>query len=479
MDIKPLNYFYYKYKSYNNFSYLLDYFLEEYADYLNIKINNNDKLELINKSEIKYDKKIYNILNEIYQPITQIRYEENIIKNFIEWKFIYNKSLNEFIINNNINDRLNKILNKINNYNFEEDKFIDYSKNIIQHKMIDRISFKERINPTLFNRIIDQDNIYSYLCYYKATINFFLTNKIFLNQYMIEDNIITSDSPLKPEILNDIDNLIHKGEYYQKEGNESHNFFKVLIESNHIKEIKLFLDNLIPKYKMTYPGIIHYPGYLINNIIFMLSDNLTLNSEFYDLSFNNYNYNLDEFKNITNINTKKINKYYKKLPNINIDENYFINKFNSLNKTKKNILIHCPINSISDYYIFDNLKKNKLSFNQLYILSKSIKSSNNISIKYPFIIDNYYLDSFIIVINKGSLDQEVKPPAKGNFNSLDCHFSFIKIKEGNFKLMDSYNHQMLNSKQEFILDEKEIIKDDYILDNLTYKVIFVSYMKFK
>lgn len=91
---------------------------------------------------------------------------------------------------------------------------------------------------------------------------------------------------------------------------------------------------------MTYPGIIHYPGYLINNIIFMLSDNLTLNSEFYDLSFNNYNYNLDEFKNITNINTKKINKYYKKLPNINIDENYFINKFNSLNKTKKNILIH-------------------------------------------------------------------------------------------------------------------------------------------
>ena len=361
--------------------------------------------------------------------------------------------------------------------------------------MIDRISFKERINPTLFNRIIDEDNIYSYLCYYKATINFFLTNKIFLNQYMIEDdlaeaksskesnaflsNIITSDSPLKPEILNDIDNLIHKGEYYQKGGNDSHIFFKVLIESNHIKEIKLFLDNLIPKYKMTYPGIIHYPGYLINNIIFMLSDNLTLNSEFYDLSYNNYNYNLDEFKNIININTKKINKYYKKLPNINIDENYFINKFNSLNKTKKNILIHCPINSISDYYIFDNFRKNKLSFNQLYILSKSIKSSNNISIKYPFIIDNYYLDSFIIVINKGS---------------LDCHFSFIKVKEGNFKLMDSYNHQMLNSKQEFILDEpstksrlegvpalleREIIKDDYILDNLTYKVIFVSYMKFK
>ena len=73
--------------------------------------------------------------------------------------------------------------------------------------------------------------------------------------------------------------------------------------------------------------------------------------------------------------------------------------------------------------------------------------------------------------------------------------------------MDSYNHEslaftrlsrrlkpseMLNSTQKFILDEpstksrlegvpalleREIIKDNYILDNLNYKVIFVSYMK--
>lgn len=462
--IQSLNYFYYKYKTYNNFIYLLNYFLDEYLNYLKIKNTNENKLNIINQSEIKYDKKIYNILNELYLPLDNIKYEEKIIKNFIEHKFIFNKSLNDFINDNKniINNRLDNILNKLNNYNFKEDYFIDYSKNKIKHEMIDRINFKEVVNPTLINRIIDEDNIYSYLCYYKATINFFLTNKIFLKQYMINEDITISDSPLKPEILNDIDNLIHKGEYYQNGGSTSYNFFKILIEASHIKEIKNYLDDLIPKYKMCYPGIIHYPSYLINNIIFLLSDNLTLNSEFYDLSFNNYNYDLSYFQNLTNINIKKISKYYKILPNINIDENYFINKFNSLNKIKKNILIHCPINSISDYYVFDNLRKNKLSFNQLYILSKSIKLSNNISIKYPFIIDNYYLDSFIIVINKGS---------------LDCHFSFIKLKKGKFKLMDSYNHEMMNSKQEFILNEKEIIKDNYILDNLTYKVVFVSYIK--
>lgn len=444
-----INTFYRKYYSINNFIYLFDFFLNEYIKFNDLKLSNDDKIKAISNSEIKYNKKLFNILLELYKPINEIKKQEEIIKQFIEFKFVKGKTLEEFK-NNDINDYLLKILKKIDKQEFTDDIFypiIEHHKSLTD--IITNLQIREKINPTIINRIIDEENFYSYLCYYKATINFFLTNKIFLKQYMIfDDDITTSDSPIRDDIVKDIYDIIEHKEK-QIGGNVSFNFFKVITTSNNIKDIKLFLDNIIPKYKFTEPGIIHYPSYLINNIIYYLDDNLTNNCEFFDLSINNFNYDLNKFR---------IDVNRKKLKNLNLEPkdihcNYFINRFKELNKTKKNILIHCPINCLADYYVFDNFRKNKLTFDQLYILSKNIKAVNKTNIIYPFTIDNYYLDSFIICINKGT---------------LDCHFSFIKRINDKFKLLDSFNHEMII---------KEIIKNDCVIDNISYRIVFVSYMK--
>lgn len=460
--IESLNLFIIKYSQRENIVYTIDYFIDEYLKYNNIQLSNEEKIEVLNKSNLRFNKKLLNVLQEYYRPIEELRKREEIIKKFIEWKYVFDKSTS-FEYND-------KMLAKIDKYEFATDEFIDYSSfSISLTERINKIVFKERINPTILTRIIDEDNIYSYFCYYKAAINFFLTNKIFYKQFIDNqfidthfNDITITDSPLSNETIDDINSIIKYKHFKYVGGNNSKAFFDLLVSTNNIKEIKLFLDKLIPKYKYTIPGVFHYPSFLINNIIAILRDDLMINSEFYDFSFNNFNYNINQFKNHQNIPRKKLLRYVKLLDDCYIDSNYFVKRFTKLNKTHKNILIHCPVNCLADYYVFDNFKNNKLSFNDIYVLCKSIKYADNSSIFYPFDIDGYHLDSFIICINKGN---------------LDCHFSFVKVNDGKIKILDSFNHRADESKKEFIIDEKVIVKDDGIRDCISYRVVFVSYLK--
>lgn len=480
--INKIDLLYNKYYDSYNFIYIFTKLIDEYFKYKQKPLDNNIVLTAITKSSI--NKKYSSILQEYYQPQKLFLYYEFVIKNFIENK---NQDINTFLSKYKSNDYIKNILEKVKRIEIKDDVLINYQF-IKKQQLRQLVSIPKIVNPTTINRIIESDNMYSYLCYYKATINFFLTNSIYLKQYRIEETqLISTDSPADYSIINDIDSIITENKYY---GGDvfSNEFFNTITSSYHIKDIKRFLDDYLPNFKHCYPGIIHYPAFLINNIINRLNDNLTINSSF--LNFSNklsFSYdknivndiiktmnekikvsNLDEnnFRLYDKMKKDFLNKHRKNLKiTITNNEDVFINKFKSIKHTKDLLLIHTPINALTDLYVYDNFKRNNLSFDEIYLLCKAIKCHNNIRIKYPFHINNYSLDSFIICINRGT---------------LDCHFSFIKRINDKFKLMDTMNYNMKSSTTEFVKNEYNyIIKDNYVYDNLTYKVVFVSYVKEK
>ena len=124
----------------------------------------------------------------------------------------------------------------------------------------------------------------------------------------------------------------------------------------------------------------------------------------------------------------------------------------------------------------NKIKLYSYNYIKLKSINKYIKNNYDINIIYPFIIEinkvNYKLHSFIIVINKNTLDNHfVYYKLDGNNNDL-LRFDSEKIR------ININTLKYLETKYKYIVDEcKQIYYNNYIKDTLYYKVIFCYYQK--
>lgn len=200
----------------------------------------------------------------------------------------------------------------------------------------------------------------------------------------------------------------------------------------------------------------------------------------YQKIYNIFNYNIIHKDNLYNnklslINfKKKNNKYY-------FNDN-ILNYIKNLKNTPNNLLIACPIHDVLSCYFLNN--KNKFCKWDYDIIKYNIKYLYNIydiKIFYPYNINinhnNYYLHSFIIVVNN---------------EYVDTHFIYYKIDITNNDIFNIYKPDLLRYdttknrlNNEIInkLCENNFIKNEYnniynnkgIFDNLNYKVVFCYY----
>ena len=482
--------------------------------YFNHTNNKEIKNELINfKKEITNE----NILNE-FNKINNYIKNYDLIKLFQSPKIIY---FNDINIDNS------EIMNKI----------------IINEK----IKY-----PLLTTQYYDYDLFITYQCFIKSAINFFINNKRFYNQFMnnnINNNLI--DNLLISNIDNNINSEIINTESIKQNGGDKQEIYNLFIEmiknidnenlmKNYYIEFKRLLNNkLNNKYLLGIPGFKLYSFYVIQDILFLLNDqfcndciieydnredksyiyycnkNYFLDDilELHQLQLLNKKYNITylDYNNLKRINNEYYNNpekiyinnevQYSKILKLNFDfiNNKYhyekeINKYlNHIKNTPNNLLIACPIHDITSLYMLNNkIKLYSYNYIKLKSINKYIKNNYDINIIYPFIIEinkvNYKLHSFIIVINKNTLDDLClhKSSVEGKPSTTN-HFVYYKLDSNNNDLLrfDSEKIRInintlkyLETKYKYIVDEyKQIYYNNYIKDTLYYKVIFCYYQK--
>ena len=505
-SIKSINNYYENYdkSDYDNLTKDIKYNLLN----LENKFNQNDLIIILN---LLLDYRINKYDYELFKNITK-KYNISIIDNFNKYELLIHKYLylliyfnhtnnkeikNELInfkkeiTNENILNEFNKINNYIKNYDliklFQSPKIIYFNDiNIDNSEIMNKITINEKIKyPLLTTQYYDYDLFITYQCFIKSAINFFINNKFI-------------------EMIKNIDN---------------ENLMK-----NYYIEFKRLLNNkLNNKYLLGIPGFKLYSFYVIQDILFLLNDQFCNDCIIeYDnredksyIYYCNKNYFLDDILelhqlqllnkkyNITYLdynNLKRINNEYYNNPEkiyinnevqysklLKLDFDFINNKYhyekeinkylNHIKNTPNNLLIACPIHDITSLYMLNNkIKLYSYNYIKLKSINKYIKNNYDINIIYPFIIEinkvNYKLHSFIIVINK---------------NTLDNHFVYYKLDSNNNDLLrfDSEKIRInintlkyLETKYKYIVDEyKQIYYNNYIKDTLYYKVIFCYYQK--
>ena len=222
-----------------------------------------------------------------------------------------------------------------------------------------------------------------------------------------------------------------------------------------------------------------------------------------------------DFSEIIDMPFKEINgKFYY--------EKYITYFINNIKKYPKNLLLACPLHDLTAMYMLNNkMKLYKFTYDDIKEYINYIKSIYNIHIRYPFFINlennKYKLHSFIIVINKEKMDEQVEnlknfqPVSNENHfvsqNDFHCdHFVYYKIDYKNNDLLRFDENKVRMNKENINLFKKDFYKKEFneiflndcndlfdetninkdkinynkccIRDSLTYKVVFAYYRKF-
>ena len=488
---------------YYNQSY--DYYVHDYLYY-----------KIYYEYELQYDTLI-NIKNRI---------KNYKLKNFKKTKYIINELLkiDDYIDKTNFLNQVfnNKIIYFNNNNQFIYNEYDNIYENIVINK---KISY-----PFSLTKYYDNNNINVYQCWIKSAINFFVNNGNFLKQF-----IFFNKNNDNKNLLNDIysSDVIETESLKGGNNNDLYKLFQNMfidnnnnlnVENYYILIKRLLNEKLNNKYYLGIPGYKLYPFYVIQDILILLNDDFTnnciieynnnnLNTYIYDCNINYFLNDLELFhdnQHLQNININDLN--YQKLINYknqhNIYDEYehplYNNKLSLINFKKKNnkyyfndnilnyiknlknnpnnLLIACPIHDVLSCYFLNN--KNKFCKWDYDIIKYNIKYLYNIydiKIFYPYNINinhnNYYLHSFIIVVNN---------------EYVDTHFIYYKIDITNNDIFNIYKPDLLRYdttknrlNNEIInkLCENNFIKNEYnniynnkgIFDNLNYKVVFCYY----
>jgi len=497
-NIQKINSFYYKLKEFikqnnnnnnNNKKYLIEKFknvniilyteILQSEDYLKqLKLNNIEKLYLLNLL-IKYNintladylketfyieiiytyniNSICNIFNifdfdiyihkylyiKIYDVSQQKQLTfDNIINNIINIssskssKIISEfenelKKINEFI---DKNDFINKINNIKINFN------VNYNKN---NNQFNKQYINKLYNYTLSNtKFYDNDfKFNTYQCYFKAGINFFINNKIFRNQFTVENinrNIKNNENNFVKIQLNNYnyfisqnadDNINENSEIINteftggnNETNEIYNaFINIIInkkDNNNFNDNYYKLQNYLnfkkvinkytnDKYLLSIPGVKIYPFYVIQDILNLLKD---------------------DFSNDCIIEFKNNDKSYI----YDCNKNYFLHDLILLNNSKidfKNFKDYLDITTLKNKNNFNINSKiykhfDKKEYNKYYYkntITNYIKNIKNYPLYLLIACPIHDITSIYIINNKIKL-------FKLNYEQLKNIVKFIKEK---------------------------------------------------
>ena len=420
--INDLNKIYYNIKN-QNINIIIDIVLKYFQKNCII----NDKLfdEIINNKLILFNNEPYNIFFDI----------KDLLNNNIDNYYIYDKLiktiLNDILLLNKIKSFdeylliVNKKNKKINNYYILKNqyeyiinnkyKFIPLNDIILYNeKNIEDIK-KDYIQKTRYYKLIQTKGynnnfiILSYLCYFKSAVNIIINHPLFLKY-----NNINTDSLKGGKIKKNIDyhpyELLFYGgnELWDLLSNDNINIFNI---------VSLFQNITNEQYIIGLPGIKYYPHIILQYLLYFLNNNFTQIFKIYSF-FDNYYYIISLNDNIfLDVYDKD---YTKKIINQNYCMNYlndYINEYINVNTKNKSLLFASTINDPLCYNSFNILKNKKIKIND--IKNKTLNNINiikkfNIKYKYYFKINDYYLQSFIVIEN-------IK-------NKLDFHCVYFKIE---------------------------------------------------
>jgi len=515
-----------KYK-YNLFSYNKSYDIYVH-DYLYYKIYYNCEIyynniisidDRIKKYQITKFKKTKYIINELLK-----------INDFIDNTDFLNQIFNSKIIHLNNNDKF--IYNEYN-HTYEKlniNKKIQYPFPLTQYYDNNIINVYQCWIKSAINFFVNNGNfLQQFMIFDKGQNN---KMEIININNDIKDNLILQDNNINYNILSDV---IETESLKGGNNNDIYNLFQNMfidmnkdlnIENYYILIKRLLNKKLNNKYYLGIPGYKMYPFYVIQDILMLLDDEFTYNCiiEYKNNNFKTYiydcniNYFLDDLElfhdnqylqniNINDLDYNKLKTYKNKLNDYDETEHPFYNnklssiKFiikdnkyyfddnilkyiQNLKNTPNNLLIACPIHDLLGCYFLNN--KNKFCKWDYDIIKNNIKFLYNlydIRIFYPYNIEynkiNYYLHSFIIVVNN---------------EDVDTHFIYYKVDVMNKNKLNIINPDLLrfdtqkhrlNNETINKLDNKHFIKIEYnniynikgIFDNLNYKVVFCYYKK--
>ena len=462
-----------------NINNILDILL----DYFNkIKYNDNLFEEIKNNKNILFNNEPYNIFDDINElltkQITNYNIYEKLIKNIMNDKILNEdlKSFDEYLILSNPNNE------KINNYFILRAQY--YYLTNLNIQLLPPISLYNRKNiesikkypNTQFRkyklkqkRFYNNENIImSYICYFKSAVNIILHHPLFKNKVNID-----SDSLKLPQI--------QYGGYYsikdmiQYGGNELLNLLKSK-NKNMISILELFNKLTYNEYIIGLPGIKYYPQIILQQLLFYLNNDF---SDLFKIRMNkkniksDYMYFIDISQNIFNerLSNQLINKMK--------DNNYCMNKINRLIKNNElnnnTFLLSCTLNDplyLNTFNIIFNNELNLFEINNEVDNNIKIIKNMNLKYKYNFFINDFYLQSFIVIEN-------IK-------NKLTFHCVYFKvdydveynitniIRYDGDKLRYFYNDENNNLyynklNPNFMIDEMNIFIDNEFINN-NYKI---------
>ena len=515
-----------KYK-YNLFSYNKSYDIYVH-DYLYYKIYYNCEIyydniisidDRIKKYQIKNFKKTKYIIDELLK-----------INDFIDKTDFLNQIFNNKIIHLNNDDKF--IYNEYN-HTYEKlniNKKIQYPFPLTQYYDNNIINVYQCWIKSAINFFVNNGNfLQQFMIFDKGQNN---KMEIINIDNDIKDNLILQDNNINYNILSDV---IETESLKGGNNNDIYNLFQNMfidmnkelnIENYYILIKRLLNEKLNNKYYLGIPGYKMYPFYVIQDILILLDDEFTNNCiiEYKNNNFKTYiydcniNYFLDDLElfhdyqysqniNINDLDYNKLKTYKNKLNDYDETEHplynnklssikfiikdnkyYFddniLNYIQNLKNTPNNLLIACPIHDLLGCYFLNN--KNKFCKWDYDIIKYNIKFLYNlydIRILYPYNIEynkiNYYLHSFIIVVNN---------------DDVDSHFIYYKIDVMNKNKLNILNPDLLrfdtqkhrlNNNSINKLKDNHFIKIEYnniynikgIFDNLNYKVVFCYYKK--
>jgi len=498
------------YKFNDKLDILLNYFI-------NIKNYNIKKLlkHLNNYNKILFNNENYNIfeiiLDLIQYNITNYNIYEIMMKDIMNDILLLNniKTFNEYLINANPkNIKINNIeLFRHQYYYITNNKYKVIPLNDIilyNEKNIEDIK-KDYIEKTRKYKLVHLKGynnkfiILSYFCYFKSAVNMIINHPYFLKLTNIDTDSLK----------------IMKGGYYHPNelllygGNELWNLLSN-DDLDIIKIIELFQTITNEQYLIGLPGIKYYPHIILQYLLYFLNNNFSQIFKIYSF-MDNYYYIISLSDNIF------LDTYDKEYINKILDNRFCINYLNDyindyiINKTKnKSLLFACTINDPLCYNSFNILKNKRTKISDI-----NIKSSNNLKFikkynlkyQYDFFINNYYLQSFILIEYKeGGLSFhcvyfKIEYDDKYNitniirydgskqrfFNNINNELYYNKnnksfmINEMNVFLNNNYitqNYDLLNdetSNVKIVLNQPYI--NDYF-DNINYyKICLVCYVE--
>ena len=511
---KDLNTIYIKTKELN-----INDILDILLDYFNkIKYNYNLFEEIKNNKNILFNNEPYNIFDDIYElltkQITNYFIYENLMKNIMN-DIIQKNNLKQFeeylallnIKNNNIKNYFilrNQYFYLVNlNIEAIPNVMIYNSKSIDKIRQYPNSQFRKyKLKQTKYYN--DNNIIVSYICFFKSAVNIIIHHPLFKKKVNID-----SDSLKLPK-------LQYGGYYTIKEimqygGNELLDLLKSK-NKNMNSILELFFKLTDYQYMIGLPGIKYYPHMILQYLLYYL------NNDFSDLFRVNTTKIKKDFKYFIifsdNIFTSIYPDAYK---NKILNNNYCMNELKRLINNKiimnNTFILACPINDPLYLNTFNIILNNELNLFEINNeVDNNIKIIKNMNLKYQynFFIDDYYLQSFIVIENiknkltfhcvyfKVEYDVEYNITNiiryDGNkirffyndennnlyYNKLNPKFMIDEMNifinnefiNNNYKLLndkDDNNNIKINLNQNYI--------SDYFNDNNYYKICLVCYVK--